>query len=80
MRMPIMDYMSAEENKYTGSFITGGGIKVWLVNGERHREDGPAILFPDGDEWWYLHGRMINQQQKKQLIRKTKIQKLLDND
>jgi hypothetical protein len=24
----------------------------------RHREDGPAIEYADGDKWWYLNGRL----------------------
>ena len=32
------------------------GDKQWLLNGKRHREDGPAIEFADGSKSWYLHG------------------------
>lgn len=32
------------------------GTKVWLVDGMRHREDGPAIEWDDGDKEWYLNG------------------------
>ncbi len=28
------------------------GNKHWYLNGERHREDGPAIEWADGDKWW----------------------------
>jgi hypothetical protein len=27
-------------------------------NGELHREDGPAIEYPDGTKSWYLHGKL----------------------
>ena len=30
----------------------------WLVNGVLHREDGPAVIYPDGTEQWYLNGRL----------------------
>ena len=30
----------------------------WWINGVRHREDGPAIIW-DGDRWWYWHGKFI---------------------
>jgi len=33
------------------------GIKLWRLNGKRHREDGPAVEWPDGRKWWYLHGK-----------------------
>ena len=33
--------------------IEAAGGKVWLVDGERHRIDGPAVERPDGTkEWW----------------------------
>ena len=32
------------------------GTKSWYLNGERHREDGPAIEWADGDKSWYLNG------------------------
>lgn len=31
--------------------------KVYRVNGERHRESGPAIEYDDGRGFWYLHDR-----------------------
>jgi len=33
------------------------GYKAWYLNGERHREDGPAIELADGDKYWYLNGK-----------------------
>jgi hypothetical protein len=30
--------------------------KWWYLNGEKHREDGPAVEEADGDKWWYLNG------------------------
>ena len=34
-----------------------GGRKEWRLNGEWHREDGPAYEYPDGTKYWYLHGK-----------------------
>ena len=32
------------------------GTVVWrLPNGNWHREDGPAVLYPDGRESWYMN-------------------------
>jgi hypothetical protein len=25
-------------------------------NGERHRKDGPAVIYPDGRQYWYRNG------------------------
>ena len=33
------------------------GTKKWYLNGERHREDGPAVEFADGTKFWYLNGK-----------------------
>ena len=34
------------------------GNKIWKLNGELHRLDGPAIEFFDGTKEWYLNGVM----------------------
>lgn len=38
------------------------GNKRWHLNGELHREDGPAIEFADGTISWYLNGVFIANQ------------------
>jgi hypothetical protein len=34
------------------------GQKYWLLHGELHREDGPAIEWYNGDKGWYLYGKV----------------------
>ena len=35
------------------------GTKEWWLNGDLHREDGPAIEYANGDkEWWHLNGKL----------------------
>jgi hypothetical protein len=36
--------------------ISSSGTKRWRLNGQYHREDGPAIEFADGDKFWWLNG------------------------
>ena len=31
--------------------------KYWYLNGNLHREDGPAIEYSNGDNEWYLNGK-----------------------
>ena len=31
--------------------------QVWYVNGERHRADGPAIIYANGTRAWYVNGK-----------------------
>ena len=33
--------------------------KVWVVNGFRHREDGPAIIYSSGHKYWYRNGIQV---------------------
>ena len=45
------------------SFITyevrvyNSGTVEWYLNGERHREDGPAVEYSNGNKYWYLNGK-----------------------
>jgi hypothetical protein len=32
------------------------GDKIWKLNGQYHREDGPAFEFVNGFKSWFLHG------------------------
>ena len=34
------------------------GNKYWYLNGNRHREDGPACEYPDGTKDWFLNGKL----------------------
>lgn len=33
------------------------GTKMWMCDGKRHREDGPAIEFPGGGKHWFSNGK-----------------------
>ena len=34
--------------------------KVWWLNGQRHREDGPAVEWSNGDKWWSLNNERFS--------------------
>lgn len=36
--------------------IDEDGDRYWWLNGEWHREDGPAVEFANGSKQWYLNG------------------------
>lgn len=38
--------------------ITGEGAEVWLLGGEVHRVDAPAVTRPDGTRYWCRDGRL----------------------
>ena len=46
-----MDESNPSVNRY--------GTKMWRLNGSLHREDGPAIVFKNGSEYWYLNGKNL---------------------
>jgi hypothetical protein len=34
-------------------------VSKWYLNGDLHREDGPAVIYPDGTQRWYLNDKDI---------------------
>lgn len=37
--------------------VDSSGIQRWRTDeGYLHREDGPAIIYPNGDQVWFLNG------------------------
>ena len=52
------------------------GTKSWYLNGKRHREDGPAIEWPDGTKWWYLNDIKYSEPSFKIEMRKRKLDKM----
>ena len=43
--------------EYTVKVYPDGG-KLWYLNGELHREDGPAREWANGTKIWHLHGKL----------------------
>ena len=43
---------------YTGIAEYTNGTKVWLKEGNLHREDGPAIEYEDGYKAWWIEGSL----------------------
>ena len=35
----------------------------WYLNGNLHREDGPAFEYQDGGKSWYLHGENLSEKE-----------------
>jgi hypothetical protein len=36
--------------------IDEDGAERWRLNGKLHREDGPAVIYPNGTQVWYRNG------------------------
>lgn len=41
--------------------VWNDGTLEWFQHGKRHREDGPAVEFPNGDRLFFLFGRQISE-------------------
>lgn len=56
MSAQAFEALSAKSGVYC---IQGDGASErWYVDGELHREDGPAIQWDSGDTEWYFQGRL----------------------
>ena len=42
--------------KKSGLPINEFGTKRWYKGGKWHRDDGPAVIYPDGSQCWYKEG------------------------
>ena len=38
--------------------VCPNGYKAWYLNGNLHREDGPAIEDASGSKYWHLNGKL----------------------
>ena len=52
----------------------------YYIKGKLHRENGPAMIYPDGDERYYLNGNELNEQQIILFKRKLALNKLFQKD
>ena len=43
---------------FTGTLRRTDGIAAYYKNGYAHREDGPAVIYPDGTKKWLIHGNL----------------------
>ena len=59
--------------------IRRSGVKVWSNSDYMvHREDGPAMIFPDGVQCWYIHGVRYSEEEFNKWRLKKNLVSLLD--
>ena len=46
------------------------GKQQWYRNNKLHREDGPAIIYSDGEKKWYLEGKDYREEDYHAKLRK----------
>lgn len=57
LHMPEISDEDDVPGDFTGIAQWPNGIKFWYLNGEIHREDGPAIEWANGKKEWFFHGQ-----------------------
>ncbi len=43
--------------------VRNNGDKLWYLNDQLHREDGPAIDCASGAKYWYLNGEKVTEEE-----------------
>ncbi len=62
--MKLNSWFEISEKEYIWYKLQGYNIDadtdrvIWWLNGKRHREDGPAVIWEDGDQWWSLNDNL----------------------
>lgn len=46
------------------------GLKMWMRSGYLNREDGPAVIRPDGTEEYYINDRQVSKEEHAQITRR----------
>jgi len=61
-KMTVVRVLTAEERRaaWTGVYVREDGIQLWFRNGQLHREEGPAAVWPNGTRRWFLNGVRVN--------------------
>lgn len=50
------------------------GVEFWHnYNWKFHREDGPALIYPDGSQFWYIDGEAIDCNDNEEFLRIMKL-------
>jgi len=53
------------------------GIKIWYIDGKRHRNSGPAFESISGQKRWYINGKQVTEGQHNLLHSIMKLKGLL---
>lgn len=54
------------------------GTQCWYLKktGRYHRENGPALIGPSGEKFWYLHGNMVTETEFNKILIKKRLKRL----
>ena len=63
-KLKLNNWFEIDEQQYVMYILSGYDIAVsdehiiWRLNGNPHREDGPAVIHSDGTQEWWLNGHL----------------------
>ena len=71
-----------ETNNFPSNFTgisewTFTGVKIWWIDGKRHRLDGPAYEHPSGIKSWHVDNKEVTEKQYKLLHSIMKLKGLI---
>ncbi len=53
--------------------VYANGGQDWFLNGQLHREDGPACVWANGSQEWWLNGKRVTEEQVMQPIKELTV-------
>lgn len=57
--MIIVDERNQDDMSRKAGCYLYADTRLWLEDKAVHRDDGPAVIFPDGAERWYIRGKEV---------------------
>jgi hypothetical protein len=57
--MVIVEELNRDDMSRKAGCFLYANTQLWLEQDKVHREDGPAVVFPDGAVRWYVNGKEI---------------------
>ena len=66
--------------KFTGCVVDARGNRAYFLNGKRHREDGPAVEWPNGYKVYWLYGEEYSYEEWKKEVTKLNRNCKANND
>ena len=79
MKSIKFDNYSDVPYNYTGIVEYKNGSIEYYLNGEYHREDGPAVIFSNGRKDWYLKDKRISTEKVNEWIIENNISNVWTN-
>jgi membrane carboxypeptidase/penicillin-binding protein PbpC len=78
IKVKSWDAYIKQHPSFTGCLIDEDNDISWYKNGQKHRENGPALEFTNnGDKEWWLNGTYLTEHEHRRRVRRIKL-KLLD--